>query len=347
MNRSLNRVNHTLKALLCIALILQLQFLTSGCGVSVVPSSGTDGWMSIDLSPGHPLNQALTDSRFADASAIEVNPKMQIFRFVFPDESRGITGQYEFVNGEFTVRQFHMQTADGSVTMQLNESKQVTSITTSGGESWSRADESVARVKTSAPGVNGYMEANADLMDIAAEIDQQGAATEGQATGTGGTVTSPSADTPTVLKSNVALDSGVRTVLVLLAAVWAPLFGVLNSLVSFFTIGVIIDGLLATRLDGQWSATNAQSNLLLTISAGRIVQIVETAGDQEFDLKESTIETNTGTRVVWKVIATVPGQALEVEFQFDMQEVDRDNLEGTLTAMGDTFARVAMTMTRM
>jgi hypothetical protein len=307
-----------------------------------------DGWARTALSPDDELNQALRESNFSGAKYIDVNPSQQAFRLIFPDSTRIISGTYEFTGTEFTIKQFHLEADGESVTMDLNTFKQVVAIKTSKGDSWVRSDDTVMKENASREaGVNGYLAANEDLLELARIIDEEngyvGSGGSGGSEGTGG-VTSPVIEKET---THSGLSTGVRAVLTMLAVLWAPLFGVLQPLVAIFTTGVIIDTVMTTRYDGQWTATSGQSNLLINISAGRITQIVETAGNQEFTLLDSRMTTNSEGRVVWEVLAQVPGQDIDVEFTFDMMEVDKNNLDGTLTALSSEVARVPMTMTRV
>jgi hypothetical protein len=90
-----------LRAILCILLVLQLNFLP-GCTTS--SPSIPDEWITVALTPDHPLAIALERTIFAGASEIEVNPALMAFRLQSPDGSRFMSGAMQARGDQTAVR---------------------------------------------------------------------------------------------------------------------------------------------------------------------------------------------------------------------------------------------------
>jgi len=350
--------NYTLRfkfqALVCVVLTLQLQFLTVGCGQGGVLGLPGTGVYQIQLTADHPMTTALKGSAFQNAKLMEILPQSQTFRLVFSDSSRQVSGRYSFANGEFTITQFSIKHDGRSATMSLDEARRVTSISSSDGTAWVREFPAVSAKSGSSAlnSENPYIMANADLVELAERVDAQGgvAGTGGQ-TGSNGGTTQPGSGGGvgglTPKGGNLDAIDGASFVLAVMAAIWAPLAGILQPLLALFTFATLIEGSVLFRFDGNWRASNASSNLIVTINHGKITRLVDESSQQELTVVRSEIDDVSGSRVIWKVNAQVLGQATDVEFTFDVQEVANGTLEGTLTALGNAFARVAVTMTRM
>lgn len=349
--------NYTLRfkfqALFCVALTLQLQFLTVGCGQGGLLGLPGAGVYQIQLTADHPMTTALKGSAFQGAKLMEILPQSQTFRLIFSDSSRQVSGRYSFANGEFTITQFTIKHDGRSATMSLDEARRVTSISSSDGTAWVR-EFPAGSAKASSAALNSdnpYMIANADLVELAERVDGQGGVpgTGGQTGPTGGTTQPGSGGVGGLTPKGGNLDAidGASFVLAVMAAIWAPLVGILQPLLALFTFATLIEGSVLFRFDGNWRASNASSNLIVTINHGKITRLVDESSQQELTVVRSEIDDVSGNRVIWKVNAQVLGQATDVEFTFDVQEVANGTLEGTLTALGNAFARVAVTMTRM
>ena len=340
-----------MQAVFCTILMLHLQILVPGCGqVGLLGLPGA-GAYQIPLTADHPLTRALQGSAFQGARIMEVMPQAQSFRLIFSDTGRQVSGNYAFVGGEFTITQFTFKQSGKSATITFDENRRVTSISSSDGAAWARA-ENAKLIGLSSSSENPYIVANADLVEIARQVDAQGGIGSSTGSGSGGISTSPGGSTggtPGLTPKGDSADTIDRAsfILAVIAAIWAPLAGILQPLLTLFTVATLLEGSVLFRFDGNWRASNANSNLIVTINHGKISRLVDESSQQELTVLRSEIDSVSGNRVVWKVNARVLGQSADVEFTFDVQEVANGTLEGTLTALGSSFARVAVTMTRM
>lgn len=347
------KLRFKLQALFCVALTLQLQFLTAGCGQGGLLGLPGAGVYQIQLTADHPMTTALKGSAFQGAKLMEILPQAQTFRLIFSDSTRQVSGRYSFANGEFTITQFSIKRDGQSATMSLDETRRVTSISSSDGTAWVR-EFPAGSAKASSSALNSdnpYVIANADLVEMAERVDAQGGVpgTGGQTGSDGGTTQTGGGGVGGLTPKGGNLDAidGASFVLAIMAAIWAPLAGILQPLLALFTFATLLEGSVLFRFDGNWRASNASSNLIVTINHGKITRLVDESSQQELTVVRSEIDDVSGSRVIWKVNAQVLGQATDVEFTFDVQEVANGTLEGTLTALGNAFARVAVTMTRM
>lgn len=343
---------HRIQAVLCILLMISMHTLP-GCGQGgLLPT--TAGAYQIPLNESHPLTEALRGTAFQGAVMMEIFPQSQSFRLVYPDTQRQVSGQYGFHDEQFTITQFSFKVGAKSATIQFDNQRRVATITSSDGQAWSRPLDSLVPTDSARLNFdNPYAAANRDLLEVATRIEQQGANSSSTAIGTpggtsggsgGGTGTGP--DFGFKPGSRDVIDS-VGFILAVVAIIWAPLAGIIGPLVTIFTVTTVLENALVLRFDGTWKATNASSNMLVTISRGKISRLVDESSQQEFQLMESRVRDVSGNRVVWSVLATVLGQSTEVEFTFDVQELADGTLQGTLTALSNSFARVAVTMSRV
>ncbi len=172
------------KTLLCIALMINLNLLAAGCGQfgDALP----DGSVRIDLTADHPLTAQLQGTDLDGATAIMINPSTQSFSLVYPDTDRQFSGS--FTNGPTgrTIREATYAIGADSVTYQMDENKQLTSITTSSGAAWHRPADWSDEQGSIATGPDAYVSANAQVLDCAAgegliadtsgvDTDQEGA----------------------------------------------------------------------------------------------------------------------------------------------------------------------------
>lgn len=348
-----HRLAYRLQCALCALLVLNLNWV-NGCGQGTLGLPTTAGAFQIRLSDSHPVTQALRGSAFQGAVLMEVYPQAQGFRLIYPDGDRQVSGAYSYTDGEFVITQFTFKKGAESATITFDASRQVSTITTSGGQSWTRPVEPASLRKASAAAVqssNPYVLANLDLVAVAEEVDQNGGLAAYPSGNTGGTGGSSSSTTGGVTgigykNGNQEVIPSVAVVLALVTAIWAPLAGLLGPLLTIFSVASILETTMVLRFDGTWRANNATSNMLVTISGGKITKLVDESSQQELEVLSTRLDTISGNRVVWTVLAKVLGQSTEVEFTFDVQELADGTLEGTLTALGNTFARVSVTMSR-
>jgi hypothetical protein len=345
MKRGLQNLIRVLKTTLCVVLSLNIHVFIAGCGQN--PLAGpTASLLTVQLTADHPLKLALKGSQFQDATNFIAQPDKQEFRLTFPDIKRQVRGHYAFVDGEFTITEFFFKNTARSAIVTMNDAKQVDTITTSDGYQWKR-DGSASREQTdqSAQGVDAYLAANADLIEVARQLDQQSGLTTGSASGS--TTSATGTVTPSVVKVSTAdTRDSVRAVLAIVASIWAPLVGVLQPLITIFSVSVVLEALLVNRFDGSWIASNADTDLALTIKNGKIDSLIDKASQQQFTIVQSRLDRIDGNHVIWTVEAQILGQDPTVQFTFDMQELANGDLNGTLTALGNNFGRVPVTMTR-
>lgn len=341
-----------MKSVLCALLMFYAPLIMAGCGNNLIGIDGALSQLQIPLSPDDPLTQALAGTSFQGAVAINVLPGSQQFRLVFRDDVRQVSGHYSIEGGSFTISEFTFKNSDGSATVRLDGQRRVQSITSWDGESWSRPADSASRESVAGYSNfdNPYSAANADLIRVAQELDA-GGYTPAVPNSPGSSPNAGPALDGVKLNTADPLDqddhNGLRNVLTVIAAIWAPLAGLLTPLLAFFSVASIVENAMKLRFDGTWNATNANSNLQVTINGGKIVKLVDTDSGFELTIIDSILDRLDGNHVVWKVNAGVLGQSSSVEFEFDVQEQSNGTLAGTLTVLGATFARVALTMTRV
>lgn len=339
------------KSILCILLVFNLHVMY-GCGTTGINAGPTAGAYQIVLTETHPLSQALNGTVFQGATMMEILPQSDAFRLLYPDTTRQVSGTYEYINDEISISSFTFKQNAGSATITFDTQRRIMTITSSDGHSWTRSYNDAARegalavVDTS----NRYLAANMDILEVASSIDAGGGfgGTTGGTSGASGGTTNPGTTGPGggYKPGSADVIDGVGFILAVVAAIWAPLVGILGPLVTILTVTSVLEGTLIHRFDGNWRATNASSNMLVTVSGGKITKLVDESSQQELGISDSSVSLLSGNRIVWTVLAKVLGQAANVEFTFDVQELANGSLEGTLTALGTNFARVPVTMTR-
>ncbi|HKQ49077.1 MAG TPA: hypothetical protein VJZ71_13485 [Phycisphaerae bacterium] len=335
-----------MKSVLCALLALYGPIALTGCGNNMLGPAVPLAQIQIPLGPDHPLTAALAGTTFQGAVAMDILPVARQFRLVFRDEERQVSGSYDFQGGEIILTGVDFKNTTGAASVQFDPQRRVESITTSAGEAWVRPADDVARAVETGDAANAYIAANADLIAIAQSMDEnRGAASPTSNSSTGGSSTTPGVIVQN--KPNQADALILNAVLASIAAIWAPVAGILYPLLAFFTVATIVEKTSVARFNGTWSATNANANLLVTINDGKITKLVDADSDHELTIVDSRLDRLDGARVTWIVLATVLGQETEVEFAFDVEEMSNGTLEGTLTAVGSSFARVPVTMTRI
>ena len=331
------------KVVLCLLLIANVQFFIAGCGTASVPLPAEQ--LRIPLSPGDALNTALSTTPFVSAAAIDLFPNQQSFSLELPNKSQQLSGKYAYADGEFTITELFLKNRDQSATIDLNSTKQISRIITSDGTTWKLPDSGRAAASSQSSGLNAYLDANSSLLDFAKQIDIANGTADSPAYGTLGTAGS-NANTNPDPKSTASLSDPLTAVLLAFAALWYPFIGIWPGLIGVFTIASVFQGAMIARFDGDWAATSSGSKLMLTISRGKITQMVDPSSGQQLDIADSTLTSVQGDHVVWTVNANVLGQNVPVTFEFDVQEMSDGSLQGTLTTEGSNFARVPVTLTR-
>lgn len=213
------------KALLGVALVFNLVVVT-GCGQSALflPESTE----TLELSADHPLAQQLAGTPFDGATAIQVDRATSNFRLIYPDSNTQLSGKFETTaDGQAYVSSFTIGQGGQVVTLNINSQKEITDIDTSAGAKWQRVSTAAPSAPTAprAPGskavtsdVDAYVAANADLVAMAQQIDDQGRAQVGKDTA-----------------------SSFPFAFLALSYVWFAPWGVLLTLYFVFQVVVVLD----------------------------------------------------------------------------------------------------------
>lgn len=126
----------------------------------------TSGRVSIPLTPDHPISKALSGTGFEGAQSLEADMDDGVFRLVFPDESRTITGRFVRSGDSWEMTEFSFGTSSGAAKMSLDAaSRQVTMIETSQGEIWtpSKVNDASSRA-ASGDRIESYVQSNTELL---------------------------------------------------------------------------------------------------------------------------------------------------------------------------------------
>jgi hypothetical protein len=192
MNRSIRSIIFGSKVVLCLTLTLNLSVWAMGCGQVGYSLLGE---VTIPLTADHPLAAALKGSDFEGATALAVSPSTHQFRLIFPDGRREMSGTYQPADGQARLTAVTLTTAAQSVTLQLDGDKHVTQIVNNAGSQWQRpaewntqgsyvpgapaaprapaAPSAPSSGRTIAPDADAYLQANAELLELARQADQQ------------------------------------------------------------------------------------------------------------------------------------------------------------------------------
>ena len=233
------------KAVLCALLVLNLHAWIAGCTGPAEITAPLSGIVRIELSPDHALTKALNNSVLIGAEAFEIDPVRKSFRVIFAEANREVTGTYAVMNGAFTLTEFSFGRFGRSVTMSLDLSKRVRTIVTDDGFHWQRQAK-WPLVERSSDGVEGYVEANVQLLEIAEGLEQD------QPPNSGDDPTNPGSDGDfdaelSALggtKTNSADASPLLLVLGTILAIWGPISGMLTVLLNIFLVISLIQALV-------------------------------------------------------------------------------------------------------
>ncbi|MEK6643305.1 MAG: hypothetical protein AABZ08_05300 [Planctomycetota bacterium] len=346
MSRSFNLVVFKSKAVLCLVLTLTCQVMLPGCGLNGISLLSGAEQLRVSLPADHPLRQALEGSPFR-ATAIDIFPTTQQFSLVLVDKTQKLSGKYAFVDGQFTIAEFFVINRGKSATLIMDGNKRVSRMITSDGSEWKLPVGSERIDAPTVDGVDAYLQANTMLLDVAQRMDDEIAA--GAVTPTPQPVpivSLPAAD-PTTPKATASYDDPLRAALLVISGIWFPLIGILPALLALFSVSAVLQSALVLRFDGTWMANNANSELQVSISGGKIIRLVDPSSGQEIGITDSKLESVSGNRVVWTVDTNILGQGTPVNFEFDVKELANGSLEGTLTTLGANLARVPLTMARV
>ncbi|QDV92324.1 hypothetical protein RAS2_34430 [Phycisphaerae bacterium RAS2] len=169
MKRSLRRVLTKSKSIVCIALILNVQYW-AGCGAA--PVALVDGSYLVQLTADHALTQSLAGTAFDGATAVLVNPTTNTFRVIFPDSAREMSGRFD--SGEsVALRQITIGRGAEQIQVSMDAAKHITRIANSNGAVWNRPADWTSNATTGENTLDAFKQANAELLDAAAALDAQ------------------------------------------------------------------------------------------------------------------------------------------------------------------------------
>lgn len=153
-------------SLFCVILVMNLVVLTPGCGTQFNWNGPTSGHVRIELTPDHPISQALSGTGFEGAQLLEADMDAGTFRLVYPDAARNITGRFVRVGDSWEMVEFSFGTTDGAAQMTLDpSSRQVTMIETSQGDVWTPTKVSEASSRTlEMDRIDGFVQSNSELI---------------------------------------------------------------------------------------------------------------------------------------------------------------------------------------
>lgn len=241
-------IYHRLKALVCVVLILNLHFWLGGCGntVGVVTPESSRDVLPLD----HPLSQALQGSALLGATGIEIDAIAGTFRIAFVDGTQRLEGRYALgPDGRYTITEMTLGRQGASVEFSFDLSKRVTAIRTDSGIEWLAPPKPVSSSSSrgsESEGVQAYVDANAELLSLAREVDRQSGIS-------GQIVTIPGSnetvDLSVLMAANVKSDSALIGSILLfvfstMVLIWAPILGTLEALLSIFLVVALIQGMI-------------------------------------------------------------------------------------------------------
>ena len=180
MTQNHRRLFSKAKPVLCVLLILNLNYWT-GCGEALLtPENTTPGDVErIPLTPDHPVNQALEGSQFAGAVAIDVDRASGQFSLVYADGgTKQASGRYVGRGPAMSITEFSFSRDGQGATLHLDpNTKQVTLLTTTTGFEWRPSAQVSAReIASDAQGTDAYLAANAELIEFEQDLVKNGAA---------------------------------------------------------------------------------------------------------------------------------------------------------------------------
>lgn len=160
------RLARSATSIFCVILVMNLVVLTPGCGTPFNWIGPTSGQVRIELTPDHPISRALSGTAFEGAELLEADMDAGIFRLVYPDGTRTMTGRFAQVGESWEMVEFCFGSADGAAKMTLDPaSRQVTMIESSQGDVWmpSKVAEASSRTREM-DRIESYIQNNSELV---------------------------------------------------------------------------------------------------------------------------------------------------------------------------------------
>src|SRR5262245_11367381 len=183
MTQTFDSLIHKSKSVLCILMMLFAPIYAVGCGQGGAFAPAAD----MALSGNDALTQQLAGTPFAGAKSIVIDRAAGTFRLIYDDDRMAVSGAIGTdPAGQSYVSSLTLVTDVRPVSFTLNESKQITSITSSRGI-WTLADSTGARLASpsstarNAALVDQFVAANAELLSQAKQADELSAAASGTA----------------------------------------------------------------------------------------------------------------------------------------------------------------------
>lgn len=236
-------------ALFCVMLVLNLHVWLGGCGGIADVAAPLDAGFGIDLTPDHPLAQALEGSALGGAQRFQIDPQAQTFRVVFADENLQLSGRYVDTGGQFVATEIELGRLGRTVTLSLDSAKHVTRIRTDDGFEWLAPAKPAGAAKPSAgDDVQAFVDANPELLQLAQVIDREAGRPLSDSlvpvAGSDevvdlGPIASPAN------KTGAALAGPILLVLATLVLIWAPIVTTVGALLSIFLVLSLIQMLVA------------------------------------------------------------------------------------------------------
>ncbi|MEK6644668.1 MAG: putative Ig domain-containing protein [Planctomycetota bacterium] len=227
------------KAVLCALLVCSAHYW-SGCGLSLSPNP--DEGIVIPLTADHAVTKALSGTQFVGATAIVVFPSRGLFKLVFPDASREMSGHLSGAPGSHAAAEFTFARDGSSATMQINPvTKQVTNLSASNGFNWRPV--TVITTPTSTNDLASFTKANEELVALEAGAVGSDVGPQQPTTPTGPVI--PGA--PTGGKGLAAFPIG----LFFIAGIFSGISGVLILTILFILIVAILNAINGTPMAGD------------------------------------------------------------------------------------------------
>lgn len=222
-----------IKSCLCLLLVLNLHWFHAGCGSSPVHSLLHDTRVVMAIDASGVLGRALAGTSAAHAKVLDVDLGAMTFALKDRDGRTLIGGRLETSDAGIIISNMVLRGPDRSAEVDLDSARRVTSIRSNDGTSWTRTMETsaglIARQSRSLVG------ANRDLLSLANDLDSGkfGLAEQSQ------------------------LDPGLATLLSAIAALLAPIGGVLQPLLIMFSIMTAIEAMQTTEPQIQMGVSGA------------------------------------------------------------------------------------------
>lgn len=218
-SRQRRSITRRSKACLCLMLILNLQWMHTGCG-TIDPGAATTMRQRVEIDPASPLGESLAQTSAAGAKWLELERATGAFRLTDADGVPLVSGQFDISEVVPVVTQLVIHGDNRKVEVDFDGSRRITSIRAADDSAWSRTDDKQS--STSARVKDTLLDANRDLLAVAADMDAGKYDTSSQ-------------------QSKV--DPQLASMLSIVSALLVPVGGVLSPLLVMFSIITSIEAM--------------------------------------------------------------------------------------------------------